>query len=488
MLLGPPVTPTSHSRRRRQCTLNAVHQDPRPPSVSSDAPKTSALPTRSVSAPVINGHGDSLPAGKKNKNVVIHETPVKQNVRDSNRSPPKTTQGVVSGTPRAQPNGLKLPVPFTKSMQNEAPSGDSGLKSGAAGPSTKATEWRSAVKPPAKQNMKKPPVGTSPGKETYSKDSTSLKSAGNGSPTVNLNTADQAGQKNAPTLILLPANRVIVPIPIAKQNVQVALERDRLPQSIPITKDPAPVTPKKLGSFIAAGNKLLRSANHALAKLQEYQMNGLSNNKPQSAPSCARKGDIPASNPGDLPPMAELASILFPALATTPPPSFNYGLIELPWPAAHGEPHTQRELVRSCLLNINNIGLPAGFLDVSPQLLKLLCEMAAWSKLPGQSNLAIKLIAQSFNLPDKTSTSAPPVQFAPLPPVQDTRLSNFQTVTLHALDESSWELTQSPASQSVGLSAPTLQLLPTEQPLLIYAVGMGASISLEEALNDAMCG
>jgi hypothetical protein len=87
-----------------------------------------------------------------------------------------------------------------------------------------------------------------------------------------------------------------------------------------------------------------------------------------------------------------------------------------------------------------------------------------------------------------TQTLAPPVQFAPLPPVQYTRLSNFQTVTLHALDESSWELTQSPASQSVGLSAPTLQLLPTEQPLLIYAVGMGASTSLEEALNDAMCG
>jgi hypothetical protein len=29
---------------------------------------------------------------------------------------------------------------------------------------------------------------------------------------------------------------VIVPIPIAKQNVQVALERDGPPQSIPITK------------------------------------------------------------------------------------------------------------------------------------------------------------------------------------------------------------------------------------------------------------
>jgi hypothetical protein len=137
--------------------------------------------------------------------------------------------GVVSGTPCTQPNGLKLPVPFTKSPQNEALSGDSGLKSGAAGPSTKGTKWRSgcieyfititcaywlmvphfqiAVKPPAKQNMKKPPVGTSPGKETNSKDSTSLKSAGNGYPTVNLNTADQAGQNNAPTLILLPANR-----------------------------------------------------------------------------------------------------------------------------------------------------------------------------------------------------------------------------------------------------------------------------------------
>ncbi|PLW19293.1 hypothetical protein PCANC_18505, partial [Puccinia coronata f. sp. avenae] len=373
------------------------------PSVIPGAPKTSALPTRSVSAPIINGHGDSLPAGKKNENVVIRETPVKRNMRNGNRSPPKTRQGVVSGTPHAQPNGLKLPVPFTKSTQKEALSGESGLKSGAAGPSTKA------VKPPAKQNMKKPQVGTSPGKETYSKDSTSLKSAGNGSPTVKLNTADQSGQKNAPTLILLPANRVIVPIPIAKQNVKVALEREGPPQSIPITKDPAPVTPKKLGSFIAAGNKLLRSANHALAKLQEYQMNGPSNTKLQSAPSCARKGDIPASNPGDLPPMAELASSLVPALAATPPPSFDYGLIELPPPAAHGEPHTQRELVRSGLLNINNIGLPAGFLNVSPQLLKLLCEMTAWSKLPGQSHLAIKLIAQLFNLPDKTSVYAEPL-------------------------------------------------------------------------------
>ncbi|PLW13641.1 hypothetical protein PCANC_18411 [Puccinia coronata f. sp. avenae] len=280
---SPPVTPTSHSQPHRQCTLNAVYQEPRALSVSPGSPKNSASPTLSVSAPVINGQGDSLPAGNKNKNVVIRETPVKQNVRNGNRSPPKTTQGVVSGTPRAQPNGSKLPVTFTKSTQKEALSGDSGLNSGAAGPSTKA------VKPPAKQNMKKPPVGTSPGKEMYSKDSTSLKSAGNGSPTVNLNSADQS---------------VIVPIPIAKQNVQVALERDGPPQSIPITKlDPAPVTAKKvrivaplteskqepsalpkvhaplhelvnqLGSFIAAGNELLRSANHALAKLQEYQMN-----------------------------------------------------------------------------------------------------------------------------------------------------------------------------------------------------------------------
>jgi hypothetical protein len=202
------------------------------------------------------------------------------------------------------------------------------------------------------------------------------------------------------------------PAPVTPKKVQIVApltENKQEPLTLPEVHSPLHDLVNWLGSFIAAGNKLLRSANHALAKIQEYQMNGPSNTKPQSAPYCARKGDIPASNPGDLPPMAELASSLFPALAATPPPSFNYGLIELPPPAAHGELHTQRELVRSGLLNINYIGSPAGFLVVSPQLLKLICEMEAWSKLPGQSDLAIKLIAQSFNLPDKNSVYAEPL-------------------------------------------------------------------------------